>query len=63
MEYLLYGLAQGESRDYMETLLFVTTDEKQIEPAKRIIANDGWHSFRVSTYNGEKPDFTKALNI
>lgn len=28
MEYLLYGLAANETRDYMETLLLVTDDNK-----------------------------------
>ena len=62
MEFLLYGLEQNESRDYMETLLFVTENESLIEKAKAYASGKGFHSFRVATYKGEKPDFIKAIN-
>ena len=61
-EYLLWGLAKGETRDYMEALLLTTTDSALIEKAKELASADGWHSFRVSIFNGEAPDFTKILN-
>ena len=63
MEFLLYGLEQGETRDYMETLLFVTTEKDQIETIKQKASADGWHSFRTATYSGEKPDFTKSIAV
>jgi hypothetical protein len=62
-EYLLYGIAPGETREYMATLLATTTDKNEIDLVKQIAARDGWHSFRESTYNGEAPNFTKALNV
>ena len=62
MEYLLYGLESNETRDYMETLLYTTSDSKMLEKAKVYAIGKGYHSFRVTTYNGEKPDFTKTLN-
>jgi hypothetical protein len=62
MEYLLYGLEQGETRDYMESLLFVTTDIKLLDKAKEYVINKGYHSLRVATYKGEAPNFTNVLN-
>lgn len=62
MEYLLYGLPKNETRDYMETLLLVTNDITKLEKIKQYAIDKGFHSFRIATYNGEKPDFTKTLN-
>ena len=63
-ELLLYGLAQGETRDYMETLLLSNGKTlEQIEKVKELAANAGFHSFRVATYNGEAPNFAKAVNV
>lgn len=64
MEYLLYGLEQGETEQYMETLLYTkATTQAQIEKVIELAKANGFHSFRVATYNGEKPDFIKALKI
>lgn len=63
MEILVYGLEQGETRDYMETLLHSKC--KTESDIKKVIAyakKQGYHSFRVATYNGEAPDFTKVFN-
>ena len=62
MEFLLYGLEQNEMRDYMEQLLVTTESKERIEFIKQYATDKGFHSFRVATYNGEKPDFTKVLN-
>ena len=62
MEYLLYGLEATETRDYMETLLLVTDDKARLEKIKQYAIDKGYHSFRIATYNGEKPDFTRTLN-
>jgi hypothetical protein len=63
-EFLLYGLEQGENRDYMETLLYSgATTLAQIEKVKALATDAGFHSFRVATYNGEAPNFTKSVNI
>jgi hypothetical protein len=62
MEYLLYGLEANETRDYMETLLLVTEDKARLEKIKQYAIDKGFHSFRIATYNGDKPDFTKTLN-
>ena len=64
-ELLIYGLRKDETRDYMEELLFsgpksMDIINKVIELAKK----QGFHSFRVATFRmGEKPNFTKSLNI
>lgn len=63
-EFLLYGLEQGETREYMETLLYSGAKTlAQIEKVKELAADNGFHSFRVTTYNGEPPNFAKAVNI
>lgn len=62
-EYLLYGIAKDQTERYTEELLLVTTNQSNIDRVKEIASQEGWHSFRESTYNGEAPNFTKTLNI
>jgi hypothetical protein len=63
-ELLLYGLEQGETRDYMEALLLSGAKTiAEIEKAQELATNAGFHSFRVASYNGEKPNFIKAVNV
>ena len=61
-ETLIYALEKNETRDYMESLIAhgVNLD---IEAVKKAAAAMGWHSFRIAYFNGEKPNFVKALNI
>jgi hypothetical protein len=63
MEYLLYGLAKNTAESYMEDLLLCTENEDDIETVKELASEQGFHSFRVATYNGEKPNFANSLNI
>jgi hypothetical protein len=67
-EILIYGLKQGETRDYMEDLLacFRVTDKAQenIERVKAAASAQGFHSFRVAGFvPGNKPNFAKAVNV
>lgn len=63
-EFLLYGLEQGETREYMETLLYSGAKTlAQIEKVMQLATDSGFHSFRVATYNGEPPNFAKVVNI
>jgi len=63
-ELLLYGLEKGESRDYMETLLLSGAKTMaEIERVIKLATDAGFHSFRVATYNGEAPNFSKAVNV
>jgi hypothetical protein len=63
-EFLLYGLAKGEARDYMETLLLSGAKTlAEVEKVKPLATNAGFHSFRIATYNGEAPKFAKAVNV
>lgn len=66
-EIIIYGLPCGESRDYMEDILanFPATDKANanIERVKAAAAAQGWHSFRITYYNGEAPDFAAAIAI
>lgn len=62
MEILIYGLEQGENRAYMESLL--STQCKTASEIQAVIKKakaHGFHSFRVTTYNGEAPDFVATL--
>jgi hypothetical protein len=59
---LVYGLAKGETERYMEQLLSSECETKeQIETLKSRAAKDGFHSFRVATSDGSKPDFSKTI--
>jgi hypothetical protein len=61
---LVYGLERGEARDYMESLLASNCrDARDVEKVKAAASAEGWHSFRVATYNGEAPNFAKAVNV
>ena len=66
-EIIIYGLAKGETRDYMEDLLACFPDSantaRNIENVKQAASAQGFHSFRVATYSGEAPDFAKTLNV
>jgi hypothetical protein len=63
MDYLVYGLEQGESRDYMESLLASNCrNNSDVDKVKAAASAAGFHSFRVATFNWEKPNFIKTLN-
>lgn len=63
-ELLLYGLEQGETRDYMETLLLSGAKTMaEVERVIKLATDAGFHSFRVATYNGEAPNFAKAVTV
>jgi hypothetical protein len=66
-EILIYGVPRGESCDYMESLLACfksgANDALNIERVKAAASEEGYHSFRLAYYNGEKPNFEKAIQI
>jgi hypothetical protein len=66
-EILIYGLAKNETRDYMEELLACFEDNSltitNIERVKLAAIEHGFHSFRVATYNGEKPNFAETVTV
>lgn len=67
-EILIYGLPQGETRDYMEDLLacFPVTDKAaaNIEAVKAAASAQGFHSFRIAGFvPGTRPNFAAAVNI
>jgi hypothetical protein len=60
---LVYGLAAGETERYMEDLLATNCkNEQDVEKVKAAAAADGWHSFRVTTWDGSPPNFTNVIN-
>jgi hypothetical protein len=67
-EILIYGLKQGEHREYMEDLLacFPVTHKaaQNIEAVKAAASAQGFHSFRVTGFNpNAAPNFVAAVNI
>jgi hypothetical protein len=63
-ELLLYGLAKNETRDYMEDLLLSNVySMDKVNQVIELAKKEGFHSFRVATFDGKAPDFTKCLNI
>lgn len=66
-EILIYGLKQGETRDYMEDLLACFPANgaaaQNIERVKAAASAAGFHSFRVTGYAGEAPNFAKAVAV
>ena len=63
METLIYGLAKGETESYMETLLSTNTKtQADIDKIIKVATEHGFHSFRITTYNGEAPNFINTIN-
>ncbi len=64
-ETLIYGLAPGETRDYMEQLLYdggQKLTQAQIDKVFKAASDDGYHSFRVTGFDPTmKPDFAAAV--
>ena len=64
MEILLYGLEANQTERYMESLLASQCkNESDVQKVIKVAKENGFHSFRIAYYNGEKPDFTNTLNI
>lgn len=62
-ETLIYALSSGDNMAWQEQL--ISSRCKTEEDVTKVIAAasaDGWHSFRVAYFNGEKPDFFATLN-
>ena len=67
-EILIYGLAQGEQRDYMEELLACFKADANaaanIEKVKAAASAHGFHSFRVTGFDPRTaPNFAAAINL
>ena len=64
-ETLIYGLAPGETRDYMEELMYAggqKLTQAQIEKVFKAAGDAGYHSFRVAGFDPTvKPDFAAAV--
>lgn len=61
-EILVYALPKGETERWTESLLSTQCRSKvEIEALKKRAAADGWHSFRVTTWDGSPPDFSKVI--
>jgi hypothetical protein len=61
---LIYGLHEGETREYTETILYTKSESMaEAERVKTILERDyGCTHCRIWVYNGEAPDFTKVLS-
>lgn len=61
---LIYGLAKEATERYQEDLLSTNCKtESDIQKVLKVAKEQGFHSFRITTYNGEAPNFIKALTI
>ena len=60
-EFLLYGLRRGETERWTEVLLATRATKEALEAVMTIAKSDGFHSFRVATYDGSPPDFVGAI--
>lgn len=62
MEILIYAIREGEGRPFMEEIISkqckTRADVEKVVTAARAA---GWHSFRLSTYSGEKPNFENTV--
>lgn len=63
-EILIYGLAKDSTERYQEDLLSTNCKtEQDIQNVLKVAKEHGFHSFRITSYNGEAPNFIKALTI
>lgn len=63
-EYILYALKKDEP-EYMEDVIFETTNIKDLEDVKFQAIQRGYIKFRVAEYKGESPNFNdpKLINM
>ena len=62
-EILLYGLRATNTERYQEELLTVATTFERVRQVTELAKAQGFHSFRLATYNGQAPDFAAILAI
>ena len=61
---LIYGLPHGETRDYMEQLLATNCrNASDVDRVKTVATAEGWHSIRVTTWDGSAPNFVKTVTV
>jgi len=60
MEYVLWGTKVGH-HSWEEELIINTTDKALLAKAKQWAVNNGFYNIRVSTWNGEDPDFIGTI--
>lgn len=60
---VIWGLAPGETRDYMEEILSTQCKtESDIEKIKAVATKKGYHSIRVTNFTqNDKPDFLATV--
>lgn len=62
-ETLIYALPKGETRDYMEDIMYCgVLAQSDIDKVIAAASADGWHSFRIAKYNGDRPNFAGVLS-
>jgi len=61
---LIYALRKGETRAFMEELISTKCqNEQHVEKVKKAAAAEGYHSFRVTTYDGQAPNFLSSITV
>lgn len=62
VELWVWGLAKGETEQWKETMLACTCKtQADVEAVKAAASKDGWHSFRVSKWDGSAPNFSGVV--
>ena len=64
-EILIYGLPEGETREYMETILYGGAESiEQAERIMEILARDhGCTKMRIWTFDGSAPNFAATVAV
>jgi len=58
-EYILYGLKKDEE-DYKEDIMYVSYNKNDMKKAKMLSIKKGYVKFRLSSFNGEIPNFNNS---
>lgn len=63
MLYVIYALPPGETRKYMEDIIFQTSDKGKAESVAMLAKSKGFTNIRTATHSDqpEKPNFIKAI--
>ena len=60
--YVLWG-TKKEDKDWQEQTIVETTDKQKLEQARAWATANGFNRFRTLTWDGDAPDFVKAVNV
>jgi|APFre7841882654_1041346.scaffolds.fasta_scaffold20883_2 hypothetical protein len=62
MEYILWG-TKPNNESWQEDIITVTTSQEHLQKARKWAEDNSFQNIRVSTYNGEMPDFKATVRV